>query len=197
MSLATCTIDFTFDVLKSPTGDQDPATPGVQTAQATEHTQFAGPFGPGALSNFARATSNGTTVQRPRPRSSTNASPDMALGAGQLADTATVNGRVNPTPGATIDFRLYGPNDANCTGAPIFQALGVPYPGRRRAGDVAAVHADAGGHVPLDRRLQRRREQPALDRRVQRRQRDDRRRAGAADDRDERLGGHRARCRAR
>ena len=126
--LATCSIDFTFDVLKSPTGDQDPSTPGVQTAQATEHTQFAGPFGPGALSNFARATSNGTTVLRAATSIVTNASPDLALGAGQLADTATVNGRVNPVAGATIDFRLYGPNDATCSGAPIFQALGVPYP---------------------------------------------------------------------
>jgi len=52
-TLAQCTIDFTFDVLKSPTIDQDPSTPGRQTAQATEHTQFAGAFGPGALNNVA------------------------------------------------------------------------------------------------------------------------------------------------
>ena len=45
-----------------------------------------------------------------------------------MADQATVFGRVNPQPGATIDFRLYGPGDATCAGAPVFQSLGVPYP---------------------------------------------------------------------
>jgi len=57
----------------------------------------------------------------------TTASPNLTLGAGSLSDTAVVSGRVNPQPGATIDFRLYGPNDATCTGTPIFQSL-VPYP---------------------------------------------------------------------
>jgi hypothetical protein len=54
---SSCEIDFTFDVLKQPTGDVDPGTPGVQTGQATEHTQFSG-----ALSALARGTSSGTTV---------------------------------------------------------------------------------------------------------------------------------------
>ncbi|MEA2217451.1 MAG: hypothetical protein QOJ35_77, partial [Solirubrobacteraceae bacterium] len=56
------------------------------------------------------------------------ASPNMAVGAGTLTDTAIVSGRVNPLAGATIDFRLYGPNDATCAGAPVFQSLNVPYP---------------------------------------------------------------------
>lgn len=45
-----------------------------------------------------------------------------------MADLATVFGRVSPQPGATIDFRLYGPTDPTCAGAPLFQSLGVPYP---------------------------------------------------------------------
>ena len=117
---SSCVIDFTFDVLKSPTGDQNPSVPGNQTAQATEHTQFAGPFGPGALSNFARGTSNGTTVLRAGPPSITGiASSDISLG-GQLTDQVTVTGLVNPVPGATVTFRLYPPSASTCTGTPEF-----------------------------------------------------------------------------
>ena len=36
---STCEISFTFDVLKSPTGDQNPGKPGAQTGQETRHVQ--------------------------------------------------------------------------------------------------------------------------------------------------------------
>jgi hypothetical protein len=39
-----------------------------------------------------------------------------------------VSGRVNPLAGATVDFRLFGPNDATCAGQPVFESLGVAYP---------------------------------------------------------------------
>ncbi len=58
----------------------------------------------------------------------TDASPGIELGGGTLSDSATVVGRVNPLPGASIDFRLYGPGDALCAGPPIFESLNVPYP---------------------------------------------------------------------
>ncbi len=125
---ATCVIDFTFDVLRSPAGDQDPSTPGSQTAQTTDHTQVAGPFAPGSPSSLASATSSGTTVQRATPTIATSASANITLGAGRLTDKATVSGRVNPQAGATVDFRLYGPADATCSRTPVFQALDAPYP---------------------------------------------------------------------
>ena len=110
-----CVIDFTFDVLKSPSADQDPSTPGNQTAQATEHTQFSG-----SLNAFAAGTSNGTTVRRAGPPSiTTAASADIALG-GELSDEATVSGLVNPVPGGSVTFRLYPPSAPACTGAPVF-----------------------------------------------------------------------------
>ncbi|HVF20792.1 MAG TPA: hypothetical protein VNA14_11185, partial [Mycobacteriales bacterium] len=56
----------------------------------------------------------------------TTASPDIVLGAGTLTDSATVSGRVNPLAGASVEFRLYGPNDATCATA-IFTST-VPYP---------------------------------------------------------------------
>lgn len=39
-----------------------------------------------------------------------------------------MSGRVNPQPGATVSFALYGPDDATCAGAPLFQSVDVPYP---------------------------------------------------------------------
>jgi hypothetical protein len=67
------------------------------------------------------------TVTQLGPTIATTASPNVVLG-GQLVDIAIVSGRFNPVAGATIDFRLYGPNDDNCSGAPIFESLAVPYP---------------------------------------------------------------------
>jgi len=58
----------------------------------------------------------------------TSASPGIVIGAGTVSDSATVNGRTNPVAGATIDFRLYGPDDEDCSGTPAFESLDVPYP---------------------------------------------------------------------
>jgi hypothetical protein len=57
-----------------------------------------------------------------------DASADVVLGAGQLTGVATVTGRSNPQPGATITFTLYGPDDATCTGAPVFAPAPLAYP---------------------------------------------------------------------
>ena len=51
------------------------------------------------------------------PTLTTDASPDVSLG-GQITDTATLAGGNNPT--GTITFNLYGPDNATCSGAPIF-----------------------------------------------------------------------------
>jgi hypothetical protein len=118
-----CRIGFTFTVLKVPNVDQDPATAGAQTVQIVDNTQRNG-----AITASGRGTSAGMTVLRAQPAIATTASPNVAIGAGSLTDTAVVNGRMSPLPGATIDFRLFGPGDTTCTGAPVFQALGVPYP---------------------------------------------------------------------
>ncbi|BCJ74751.1 hypothetical protein CS0771_42950 [Catellatospora sp. IY07-71] len=47
----------------------------------------------------------------------TDASDDITIG-GTVTDTATLDGGQNPT--GIITFRLYGPNDATCTGMPVF-----------------------------------------------------------------------------
>lgn len=58
----------------------------------------------------------------------TTPSPGIVLGSGALSISAEVIGRDNPGVGATLDFRLFGPDNAACAGAPVFQQLGVPYP---------------------------------------------------------------------
>jgi hypothetical protein len=51
------------------------------------------------------------------PSVTTDAGADVTVGH-SLADTATLSGGENPT--GSITFKLYGPNDADCTGSPIF-----------------------------------------------------------------------------
>ena len=118
-----CAVDFTFDVLKVPSIDQNPIVDGVQTVQVVDFTEQDG----GSVTASARGTSIGTRVERAPTTIATIATTNVVIGAA-LVDQATVSGRVNPQPGATVDFRLYGPNDATCSGPTAFESLGVPYP---------------------------------------------------------------------
>jgi hypothetical protein len=116
---AVCRIAFTFSVLKAPTADQNPSAAGIQTVQVSDNTQFSG-----TLTASARGTSFGVTVEKATPTLATTASGTITVG-GQLTDTAVVSGLVSPA-GGTVDFRLYGPDDAACERAPVFESLGRP-----------------------------------------------------------------------
>jgi hypothetical protein len=120
---AVCRIAFTFDVVKSPTKDQDPVAPGTQTVQVVDNTQWNG-----VLTGSGRGTSSGQTVVRARTAISTVASPTVPIG-GTITDTAVVTGRANPVAGATVTFNAYAANDPSCAAAPIFTS-------------VAAINAD-------------------------------------------------------
>ena len=116
---SVCRIGFTFSVLRVPSADGNPGVAGVQTVQVADNTQHSG-----GLTASARGSSPGTTVLKARPSIATTASPDVTLG-GQLTDTATVAGRVSPA-GDTVDFLLYGPDDATCSRPPVYQSLDRP-----------------------------------------------------------------------
>jgi hypothetical protein len=73
-------------------------------------------------------TSNAVTIARAAPSITGAASPGVALG-GSVSDTAKLAGFDPLTPGATIDFRLYGPDDATCSGTPVFESLARPVDG--------------------------------------------------------------------
>jgi hypothetical protein len=115
-----CRIGFTLTVLRAPTADHNAGAAGIQSVQVTDNTQFSG-----ALTASARGTSTGITVHKATPSLATTASGEVPVG-GQLTDVATVTGLVNPVAGATVDFRLYGPDDADCSRAPVFESLGRP-----------------------------------------------------------------------
>lgn len=112
-----CRIDFTFDVIKSPTKDQDPVAAGTQTVQVVDNTQWNG-----VLTGSGRGTSSGQTVVRARPAISTVASPTVRIG-GSITDAALVTGRANPVPGATVTFNLFAANDPTCAATPIFTSV--------------------------------------------------------------------------
>ena len=75
------------------------------------------------------------TVNKDNPGISTVASADVTIG-GSLSDTATVSGGNNPT--GTVTFRLYGPNDATCTGSAIFTSTVA----------LSGTSATSGGFTP-------------------------------------------------
>jgi len=58
-----------------------------------------------------------TYTVSPTPALTTNASAGVTVG-GSVSDTATLAG--GSTPGGNITFRLYGPNDANCSSPAVF-----------------------------------------------------------------------------
>ena len=137
---STCSIDFTLSGQRMPSVDSGPA-PGVQTAQAGEHTQVGSAiFAPVKV----RDTSSGITVQRAPVTLATTISGDITLGAGSLSADTTVNGRVSSVEGATIDFSLYGPDDATCTRAPVFTSQ-VAYPAAGGLVSSAAFRPAAAG----------------------------------------------------
>ncbi len=79
-------------------------------------------------------------IAQATPDIETVASPDAALGVGQLSDTATVSGRVNPVGAQTVTFELFGPSDSECAGPPVFSSTVA------LVGDVATSEA----YVPID-----------------------------------------------
>lgn len=118
---AFCRIVFTVNVLESPGVDASAPTAGIQTLQQAGNEQASGAIG------AIGTSSDTTTVVRATPSIDTTASPGIVLGAGELFDAATVSGRVNAQPGASLNFQLFGPNDATCTNAPVFEST-ISYP---------------------------------------------------------------------
>src|SRR5205085_941254 len=60
----------------------------------------------------------------------TQATPTVTIGS-PISDTATVTGAPAPapTPTGTVPFTLFGPNNATCTGAPVFTSAAKPLAG--------------------------------------------------------------------
>jgi hypothetical protein len=118
----TCAIDLTVDVLKAPTIDGDPLTPGIQTYQLVN----AGAWKTDLNNSASCCGSSHTTVVPASPALTTQASPPITLG-GQITDTANLTGGVSPT--GSVIFKFFLPADTNCAGPPVFTSPPVPVTG--------------------------------------------------------------------
>jgi len=117
----TCFIDYTFNVVKAPTLDAGPNSPGLQTAHFalvdSIGTTIAAPVETRSVLNNSGTSIS--TVLLAQPRIDTVAKNGI-LGQ-PISDTATVTGPLGaPTPGRTVTFTLFGPDNATCTGIPVF-----------------------------------------------------------------------------
>ena len=101
-----------------------PTAAGTYRWRAT----YSGDANNTGVTGACNAANENVVVAPATPTLATMASPDITLGAGSLTDNATVSGRSNPLAGATIVFRLYGPNDATCANAAVFTSAPVAYP---------------------------------------------------------------------
>jgi hypothetical protein len=108
---STCTIAFTFSVLKAPTVDAQPAA-GLQTAHVARVTGTA-QFGDGFTGTGTARGLQTSNVSRATPTLAAQASPPVASG-GTVSDAVTLSGPVAIT--GSVTFTLYGPSDPACQG---------------------------------------------------------------------------------
>ncbi|HEX7154624.1 MAG TPA: hypothetical protein VF618_24275 [Thermoanaerobaculia bacterium] len=111
---SACIVDFTVDVLKLPTLDSDAVTPGIQTIQTGAHAQEIGDTGT-IIINIGGDITTVANVATPTLTGTTSAM--VPVGA-NLTNTATLSGGNNPA--GSITFQLFGPDNADCSGVPIF-----------------------------------------------------------------------------
>ncbi len=111
---SSCTVTFTFSVLKVPTIDASNPTPGMQTDALAEVSGAT-------IGNPGTTDSSGSvevTVDRALPTLATTASPGVTLG-GEVSDAAQLSAGSHPG-GGSVTFHLYGPNDATCSLPQVF-----------------------------------------------------------------------------
>jgi hypothetical protein len=78
---------------------------------------YSGDANNDAVSGDCNSFRESVSVSTASPALSTSASAGVTL-SGSVHDSATLSGGFSP--GGTIRFRLYGPNDASCSRAPVF-----------------------------------------------------------------------------
>jgi hypothetical protein len=119
------------------TGNAVSTTGGVTTATSTSFTptaagsyrvvaHYSGDANYGALTTACGAANETETISPVAPTINTAVSP-VPITLGQaFHDTATLTGTGATAPTGTVDFTIYGPGDASCTGTPVFSSTGNP-----------------------------------------------------------------------
>ena len=90
-----------------------PALPGTYSWIAS----YSGDASNNAAATLCNDPSETSTVTKANPAITTQASASANTG-GTISDSATLSGGYRPT--GAITFNLFGPNNANCSGTPIF-----------------------------------------------------------------------------
>ena len=117
---ATCAGSPVFTTTKPVTGNASyTSAPFTPLAAGTYRwiASYGGDANNAAVTGACGDANESVTVYRRGPALTTQASPDVLLG-GAISDTAMLSGTASGT--GTISFALYGPNNASCSGAPIF-----------------------------------------------------------------------------
>jgi PKD repeat protein len=112
---AICRIDFVVDVLRLPAKDADPGA-GLQTAE------LAAAVGQATINGAISTTFNSTetSISKGTPGITALVSTFAGTVGQPISDTATLtaaSGSAAPT--GSVTFRLYGPGDSTCSGAPV------------------------------------------------------------------------------
>jgi hypothetical protein len=108
----TCIIDFTVDILKAPTIDALPATPGLQTGN------IAGADGMTTDGSVGNSYQTNTTTILAAPLTATTVASSSSPFT-SFSDSVTLGGvpAGSPAPTGTVTFLAYGPNDPTCADA--------------------------------------------------------------------------------
>ena len=141
---ATCTGTPVFTSANRPlTGGTATSAPFTPTAIGTYRViaRYNGDANYDPVAGVCGDTGEQVVVSPATPTIATQVN-DATIDLGDsFTDTATVTGFAGgPTPTGDVDFEVYGPNNATCTGAPVFTSVDRPLDGWY--GDVGVVHAD-------------------------------------------------------
>jgi hypothetical protein len=119
---ATCSTTPAFTSTVPVSGNSSyPSTTFVPTAAGTYRwvATYSGSTNNAGVVDACTATNESIVVSKSTPTMTTQASAAIVRG-GVVSDTATLSGGTNPT--GSINFALYGPNDATCSTTPVFTA---------------------------------------------------------------------------
>ena len=155
-----------------PTANSGPFTP---TAPGTYRwiAAYSGDANYPAVTSSCNDANETSVVTQAVATIVTSATPAVTIGS-PISDTATVTGAPAPAPAptGTVVFTLFGPNNATCSGAPIFTSAAQPLAGGPPpTASSGPFTPSAPGHLPVDRGLQWRRQLRSGHQLVQRRQR--------------------------
>ena len=124
---ATCTGApvFTSNAIAVNGNGSYTSAPGFTSAALGTYrwiASYSGDANNAAIPGACNGANESATITTAAPALVTTASAGGLVGT-VLTDQATLSGGVNPT--GSITFRLYGPSDASCTGAPVFTSNAI------------------------------------------------------------------------